>query len=52
MRQLKVKNGSFYHNFSVIKNRRKTVSLPDFLHFKKCMSCVSHLHLVNRVESF
>ena len=49
MMQLKVKNCSFYHRFSIIKNGRKTVSLPDCLLFKKCVSCAAHLHLANRV---
>ena len=49
MMQLKVKHCSFSHRFSIIKNRRKTVSLPDCLLFKKCVSCSAHLHLANRV---
>lgn len=49
--QLKVKNGSFYYVFSFRKNRRKTVSLPDFLPRKNCLSYLSNLHLVN-LQSF
>lgn len=48
MMQLRVKNCSFYHSFSVLKNKREPVSLPYFLHFRKCVSRVSNLHLANR----